>query len=902
MPHTSPVSELLSRLKTDPSSGLSPTEAAHRLEGSTAAPLFRKKPRRYAECVGQTIREPALWLMIAVAIISLFFSRVLLGIFCLLLTLGNTALCAYFLYRSDRTEAAMLAYDTPLCRVLRGRRVLRISADGLVKGDIILLYEGDVVPADCRLLRTDGFAVLERELDASDPHRAPVRLEKDADAIPEASDGLRLSPVNMVFAGGMVASGNALAVVVAVGSETHLGGLIGHIPSSHQGRSAGYFKKTAKVLSIYNLCLFCLIVPLTAVGIFTAGGSYEFLDIFLSALALATLTLTEHLLARGTHLSAEIRRDAALDRDEENAAEIKSGATLEKLSAMTDLLLVGTAALHDGVGHPETLRVGKHLFRCDRPETGDEVLDAAEYLFLYREGISALPATGGERDIYLSLLSDFCRWAEVDADALRVKIKDITAEGQGIAGTIPSPEGYRRVTVRLTSRFDEVETCTHLHDGRRVIPLDREGVNQLYRTYREIVRQGSIPLFLLTSESGETVVRAILTYAPGVCRKTAGGVKNLESAGIRVAAFLRNESDSHARVLSACGLTDEAPADRPAPEGIPRTPAAERMDAGCRAFEGCSTVYISDCIADLKARGRTVGVLSVDGADVSILAEADIAFTCAPSLYASAETGIARVDLREEGSIPTDMDGTPDGRAANDRSRRTAHVVVRRSSSVGGGVLGVLRALQAADKFRNATDATLRFLLLSQVVRIVMTILPLCLGLAIASASALLISGLVVDLLVMTAFLNLPLKPTPDARRDPSADIARSPYVHIPEVIAAAVGAILPWLVAGIAALCEVEFGGNLTYYGLLCVVGLQLAIFRTAKLPKRDSSVFLTTLALALIYVGSLAAALGSGLHPLWSLGMPLTAPAAYLLARAAALAVIAVRNRKPRSLRRHV
>ena len=886
MPHRVPLPDLLARLATDPSTGLSPKEAAKRREGSTAAPLFRKPPRRYAACVRQTIREPALWMMLTVAVISLFFDRMALGLFCLLLTLGNTALCAGFLYRADRTEAAMLAYDTPLCRVLRGGRVLRVSADGLVVGDIVLICAGDIIPADCRLIRTDGFAVLEREMDAADPLRPPVRLEKDASQLAETSDGLRLSPVNMAFAGGMAESGSALAVVVAVGSETHLGGFLGHIPSAHQGKGAGYFKKAAGFLSVYNLLLLCFVVPLTAVGIFTAGETYEFLDIFLSGLALATLTLTEHLLARGIHLAAATRRAAALDRDGENTAEIKSAAAAETLTAMTDLLLVGTAALHDGERHPETFRIGERTYRCDHPDADDEAKALAECLYLYCEASAAFPSIGTDGNGgFAGLATAFCEWAEVDVEALRVKIKEIRPHGRGIAGIFPTAYGNRRVVVRLTHDFGEAVACSHIRDGGLNRPMDNEWKDILYNACREAVRQGRTPLFVLTDSEGESTVRAMLAYAPMAGRKTAGGIQNLERAGIRVTAFLRDESNQNTRVLADCGLTDTHPADR-SDTGEPRTPAAQRIDDGCRAFEGCSTAYISDCIADLKVAGRTVGVLSVDGADVSLLAEADIAFTCAPSLYAAAESGThTAVPVSPESASAAD--GTPDSAVADDCSRRAAHVVVRRTSATGGGMLGVLRALQAADCFRNALDRTIRYLLISQTVRIVMTILPLCLGLSIAAAPALLISGLLTDLLVMTAFLNLPLRPTPAPRREPTADIVRSLRDHIPEMIAAAVGAVLPWVVAGIAALCDVDFGGDLLYYGLLCTAWLQLAVFRTDKLPRRDSSVFFATLALVLICVGALAASLVGGLRPLWSICLPLVAPLGYVAARAIALAV---------------
>ena len=879
-PATEPIDGVISRLAADPVAGLSPKEAARRLSTSEARPLFRKQSTRYATCLKRVIREPALWLMLAVALISLFFERVALGVFCLLLTAGNTVLSAYFYRTAEKTDTAMqAAYDTPLCRVLRGGRILRISADGLVKGDIILLREGDIVPADCRLIRADGLIVTERELDASNSHGGPVRLEKIAEAYPQSAAEYRTSPINMAFAGGMVEAGSATALVIAVGSETHLGGFLGYVPSPYQGKTVGYFKSASRVLSVYNLCLLFLVIPLTVLGIYTLGTKYEFLDIFLSVLALATVTLSEHMLARGVHLATSARRATALDRDGDNAAEIKSSATFENLTRMTDLLLVGTAALHDGERHPEALRIGDTVYHCDRPEADEEARLISEYLCLYRRGIATMPTAGGGEDPYLSLATAFCRWAETDEVAFDVKVKGIRAERGGASGIFPEKSGNCRITVFLTEDFSEVESCDFIYDGRKNCPADREGINRLYREYRSAARQGSTPLFLITEAHGERIYRAMLTYSAHICRKTAGCIKNLERAGIRVTAFLRDTSDVHARALSACGLTDGAPSDLPPPAGESRTPAAERISAGCRAFLGCSENFIRDCVADLKAEGRTVGVLSVDSADLPLLAHADVAFTCSLPLFASAEGGVAYVDDRRNHPLLSETDGQSDGKMASDRSRRAAHVLVRRSSSGGGGVLGVSRALLAADGFKDSLDRAVRFILISQVIRAVMTVLPLCLGISLAAAPALLLSGFVLDGLVIAAFGAFPLQSTPAPRRSLDKGLLRPYLTHKGALIAAVTGATIPWLVAFIAALCDVEFGGDMAYFGLLCLFGLQIAVFRLDRLPHRYSAIFFTTLGLVLTYVGALAAALVAGLSPLWAIVLPLTAPVACVI-----------------------
>lgn len=887
-PATAAAEELLTHLAADPAAGLSPKEAARRLEVSSAAPLFRAQPRRFSLCLRQILREPALWLLLAVSVIALFFDRILLGAVCLLLAGGNAVLNACLLYRADRTEAAMLAHDAPLARVLRGRRILRVSAEGLVKGDILLLYPGDIIPADCRLLRTEDFSVSERELDAADPHRPAVYLKKDADAQPNTAVNLRLSPVNMVFAGGMAETGFAMALVVAVGSETHAGGLMGEIPTPHRHRTPALFKRYARVLSIYNLAMIALIVPLTAVGIFTLGERYAFLDIFLSALALASLALTEHMLARGYCLAAAPRRLAALDRDRDNTADVKSPAAHEALSRMTDLLLVGTAPLHDGACHPTALYVGDTVYRCDRPEADEAAKAAAEYLYLYRRGILSLPTPGQEVSGAVSAIPALCEWAEIDADALSVRVKELRPDRGGVTGLFPCAEGNRRITVRVAEQFSALDGCAGVFDGLRVLPLDSGLRNDLYRTWREAERQGSTPVCLITEEQGTATLRAVFTYAPHICRRTAGCIKNLERSGIRVAAFLRDESDGHPHTLTACGLTELGPISAPPPDGRPRIPASELMEGGCRAFVGCSREYIAACIASLKAEGRVVGVLASEREDLPLLSQGDLAFACTPSLYAAAESGIPRLSGNPPAEGQDGPDGTPDGEIACDRTRRCAHVLVRRSTSGGGGVLGVRRALLAADRYRDARERTLRFLLLSQTVRTVMTVFPLLLGLTLAAAPVLLLSGLLVDLLVMGAALGLPVGDSLLPRARGGESLSATLRTHRAELISAATASVIPWIVAGIAALLEADFGGDLLYFGMLCTLGLQLAVFASSGLPRRNRGVFFTGLVLGLIYVAGLAASLAAGLGLLWTILLPLTAPAAYLLIRAVLIRVL--------------
>jgi len=196
---------------------------------------------------------------------------------------------------------------------------------------------------------------------------------------------------------------------------------------------------------------------------------------------------------------------------------------------------------------------------------------------------------------------------------------------------------------------------------------------------------------------------------------------------------------------------------------------------------------------------------------------------------------------------------------ANDHSRRLADVVVRRTTVSGGGIAGVRRALLAADACKNALDRALRFILISQVIRIVMAVFPLILGLAPATAPALLLSGLLVDLVVLLVAIYLPLGHEPAPRRRLDEGLTAPWATWRNDLIAAVIGSVIPWIAAGVCYLCGVSFGGDLVYFGALCIVAIQLACFRLDKLPRKNRTAFLGTLAMVLLYIGIFAAALGT-------------------------------------------
>ncbi len=867
-PATSSREELLRHLAVDPQIGLSGREADRRRDMSQAKPLFSSVARTFPQCLLAVFREPILWILLAVSLIALFFDRVSLGLVSLALTCGHILLCAVLLRRAERlNETMQKAYDAPLPRVLRSGRVCRVGADAVVPGDILLISRGDLIPADCRLLSTEHFSISERELDAAAPDRPPVILEKNADALPEVGRNLRRSPENMVFAGAVAESGFATAVVVAIGDLTHLGGLVGSIRPSHGVRASETKKVTAHLYSMISIILAILIIPLVTIGIFTLRDRYELMDICLSAVALATLALCEHTVARYAALTAAIRRDAATLRDTDNAADICGDTDAERLAVMTDLLLLGTAALHDGTAHPVELWTAGRTpvrCRCDAPDADFDAKDAVDLLFIWHFGRAALPAVSGEgnrlEETVGALLPALSEWAETDTEGLLLRFKDIEpVEGGGVRAVIDTPDGNRRLTIHIS------ENCP-----ARLDPRPAEAA------------EGFSSIFIWTSDNHTPTdtLRAVLSYAPRTSPKTAGWCKSMEAAGVRVVSLLSDVSEQNTRILTACGFCDRQHALRP--DGAPRRMAAI-IDEGVRAFEGCTDDEVADCIRDLQAEGRVVGVLSVDARDISHLNAADVAFTCSPSLFATAESQFLR-PVEENYVIP---DGGPDAQRAGDLCRRRADVIVRRSRPTGGGLGGVRTALLAADRMRTVSSAASGYLFLASAARVVFVLFSSLFGLLPIPAPLLLLSGFFVDAAVLYSLSHIPADTTPARRRSMTEALEKPWLTRKLELICLASAALLPWLVSWIARLAGAGIDKGAEGYAMLCLVALQTAVYVTLR-PRRDTSgrkrtdrtYALTLLLLVFVYIGTLAAALVAGLHPLYALPVPPIPALLYMVA----------------------
>ncbi len=117
--------------------------------------------------------------------------------------------------RAEVSIGRLIETSSTLVDVRRPGFSEAIRREDLVRGDVIGLSAGDVIPADCRILETEYCEVDESVLTGES-----LPVEKEATAVPGAAVADRRC---MLYEGTTLSTGRALAVVVAVGSETEVG-------------------------------------------------------------------------------------------------------------------------------------------------------------------------------------------------------------------------------------------------------------------------------------------------------------------------------------------------------------------------------------------------------------------------------------------------------------------------------------------------------------------------------------------------------------------------------------------------------------------------------------------------------------------------------------------------------
>jgi len=196
-------------------SGLSSREAARRLLQYGSNELRRRGGTGWPRELARQLTHPLALLLWVAAGLSFAVGSNTVAIAVLLVILLNAGFAFAQELQAERAVEALAQYMPQHVRALRDGEPLLIEAKDIVLGDIVLLEEGERIPADMRLLS----GALEVDLSTLTGESAPVARSA------EWIDGgvPRLAARDLVFSGTSCTGGEAQGIVFASGMHTELG-------------------------------------------------------------------------------------------------------------------------------------------------------------------------------------------------------------------------------------------------------------------------------------------------------------------------------------------------------------------------------------------------------------------------------------------------------------------------------------------------------------------------------------------------------------------------------------------------------------------------------------------------------------------------------------------------------
>jgi len=342
--HTLTSEEVLVRLNSSPD-GLTSSVAKKALAKYGKNQLPIAKSAGIVVLFLRQFSEIMTLVLLSAVVISVVLGEVTDAIIIFTILMLNAALSTYQERKAQQSLVALRKLATPQVKVKRDNSFVVIATENLVPGDIVLFEQGNIVPADIRLLTVQGLQIDESTLTGES-----LAVTKQSD--PLASSKLALGDKsNLAFKGSVVTLGKASGVVFATGLNTEIGRIANFLYQEKQRKTPLQLRLSSfsKYLVSAILCV-CMVVLVAGVL-----QGHPLMTMILTALSLAVAAVPEALPAVIT-ISLALGASKMLKQQ----ALIKNLPAVETLGAVTFICTDKTGTLTENKMH------AKHIFDgCD---------------------------------------------------------------------------------------------------------------------------------------------------------------------------------------------------------------------------------------------------------------------------------------------------------------------------------------------------------------------------------------------------------------------------------------------------------------------------------------------------------------------------------------------------------
>ena len=285
------IADTATLLESDRALGLTEEEAEKRLAAKGPNQLAEPPKKHIWEAFFEQLADPLIYVLLAAAAVSLFLHEVSDTVIILVVVLLNAVTGLVQEGKAQKALDSLKKLTSPRAVVIRRGREREIEASRLVAGDVVVLSTGALVPADLRLMESQGLKIEESALTGES-----VPVEKDADFSP-GKEGQVHGEIplgdrrNMAYMSTMVTSGRGLGMVCATGMETEIGRIAAMI-HEHKTELTPLQKKLGELGKLLSFLSLGLCVMLFFIALLQKR---DILEMLMTAISLAVAAVPEGL-------------------------------------------------------------------------------------------------------------------------------------------------------------------------------------------------------------------------------------------------------------------------------------------------------------------------------------------------------------------------------------------------------------------------------------------------------------------------------------------------------------------------------------------------------------------------------------------------------------------------------
>ncbi len=749
-----------SLLGTDLGTGLNRDEVRRRRRLDGENDIYPTPKKNYKTYLAHLLTDFNSLLMLTVLLIAAIFEETknLYVMLAVLLTYYTVAMVTYI--KSQGVLDDMGKGALPNAKVLREGRIFMVKQRRLVRGDIIYVSAGDIVPCDARLCESNDLEVLEVSVTGvTHAVRKSSRFEEYHDVSPAQQK-------NMLFASSIVTKGNAKAICCETGAET----LVCKMKKNHpivSHENLKIFEKIAVFCRRWTLVMTVTVFILTVMSLFVSTAGSGIFPVFMTGVSLAVSSMSEFYTAFG-YIVLACGIFGALNRKKEvnRGALIKNSAKLEDIKNLTCVIVPKEGAFNIRGMSLEKVFANGDVYASN--ERGFKK-NAARVL---RYALISTGKYGAGKLIQNNTLGDNIYTAE--EDAIIKAAEGLSEYNIGLERRYPLVEHVDRGTrgsafdttlvhyengffVSVRGDYSSIlPLCRYYTEDSRVYTMTEEKLNNFFIEAEKLARQSFRVIAVASKDTvynnlrrianchNELTLEGLLAIREPILPDAAKNVLRLKNAGIKVIMLSPDESENNSVVAESLGIASSAEqmitgrALSGMKEGIIRADLAKRT-----VYQGLSLAQKRMLVRYLQESGEKVGYLCSELDEIILMKEADVGFS--QSMTLSDRKGGSGVDLSRH-NIPIYSKDANSGGSGCEALKFVSDVVVSEPDPSGtGGFNAIVDAVLCSKSVYFNLHRMLKYMISTQTARLVLVFAAVLLGFTALVPAQILFLGLVTD-------------------------------------------------------------------------------------------------------------------------------------------------------------